>query len=198
MHITHGRNIAITHELFKRMRLSPSLYDTIRAYGYTLIMDEVVEIIEPINLSRQDTEMLFKQGLIVADDGGKVKWTDKEYRGRFEFIKRMAESKTIIWFNNQLFLWLFPFEILETFADIFVLTFLFEGSHLCNLFRLHNVDYRMYHMDDNNLVEGKANLSAHKAKIRELLDIYDGTINAIGNGESALSATWYSKPQNTR
>lgn len=64
-----GENIAMTHELLSRQELSPHLLKTIEAYGYTLILDEVIEVIQPVaSLTKDDARILFDQGWISVDD----------------------------------------------------------------------------------------------------------------------------------
>lgn len=104
-----GKNIAITHELFKAVELSASILEVIRTYGYTLILDEMLEVVLTVPESKQDIAMLFNEGIIEVDKATKiVKWNDAGYGGRFEELRRTIKTKTVIYYNDTLFLWLFP------------------------------------------------------------------------------------------
>lgn len=94
MLIRDGRNMAITHELFSRIELSPSLYEQISAYGYTLMLDEVLDVIIPLDITKTDINMLIDTKKISVDEYGNVKWLDADYKGKFEHLKHRADSKT--------------------------------------------------------------------------------------------------------
>ncbi len=191
IYIADGENIAMSHELFSRTKLSAKLSDNIHMHGYTLFLDEEMDVVEPVDISPSDTKMLFDQGLITVDEHGAVHWKAKDYSGKFTFIRRMAESKTLIYFEHTLMMWIFPVEILKAFEEIYILTFLFEGSNLKSFLDLNEIPYKMYHVQGEQLMDGKQDLSATKEQIRELLHVYEGPLNEIGNGRTALSKSWY-------
>lgn len=168
MLLKDGRNIAISHELFSRMQIPPSIQTTLSDYSYTLILDEVLEVVMPVPLSKQDTSMLFDTGKIFVDEMGRVTWLDREYKGEFIHLKRRAESHTLQWYDDRLFLWIFPAEILRAFSSIFVLTFLFNGSHMRSYLDMHGLSYEICHIQNGELVEGEQDLSAAKASIQKL------------------------------
>lgn len=87
--------------------------------------------------------MLFEQGFISADKKtGLVTWNKSDEETiRFKDIKSMAESQTLIWYSDTLFLWLFPIELLKAFDEVHILTFMFCGSHLKYYLDMHGVKY---------------------------------------------------------
>lgn len=163
-----GRNIAISHELFSRMQIPPSIQKTITDYSYTLILDEVVEVLMPVPVSPQDTKMIFDTGKVDVDQFGNVVWLDRDYKGEFAHLKRRAESHTLQWYNSSLFLWIFPVEILKAFSNVYVLTFLFSGSHMRSFLDVHGLPYTICHIQDGELAEGEQDLSPAKERIRQL------------------------------
>lgn len=74
-----GENMAISHELFMRQEWSDAAKACISEYGYTLILDEVLEVVKAVQLSKADHRMLVETEKIVVGDDGRVTWTDKEY-----------------------------------------------------------------------------------------------------------------------
>lgn len=168
MLLKNGRNIAFSHELFSRMQMPPSIQTILRDYGYTLILDEVLEVLMPVPVSPQDTRMIFDTGKITVDETGQVTWLDRQYKGEFSHLKRRAESHTLQWYDNSLFLWIFPVEILKAFSNVFVLTFLFSGSHMKSFLDVHGLPYEFCHIQDGRLVNGEQNLAPDKERIRQL------------------------------
>lgn len=163
-----GRNIAISHELFSRMKMPPSIQKNISDYGYTLILDEVLEVVMPVSLSKQDISMLFDTEKIFVDETGRVTWLDRDYTGEFIHLKHKAESHTLQWYGNSLFLWIFPVEILRAFSSVFVLTFLFNGSHMRSYLDMNALPYEICHIANADLVSGQQDLSGVKERIRTL------------------------------
>ena len=69
--ISHGRNIVTTHAMFKRF--NPKIIEAIRLAGYELILDEVSEVIEPLDkINDYDIEDLITNYLVVGDKAGLV------------------------------------------------------------------------------------------------------------------------------
>ena len=193
-----GENIAMSHDLFSRLNVTPSLYKTIASYGYHLIMDEVLEMIEPLEIHKDDIQILFSEKLIEVDENNRVIWTGKEYKGKkFDDIRMRSEGKNIIYYNKSLFIWLFPIEILEAFSSITILTFLFEGSMTKSYLDIYGAQYNYFYVNNGMLIPGKQDLNTVKKRLCDMIDIYDGPYNRIGEGRTALSSTWYKKKGNS-
>ncbi|NLW29743.1 MAG: hypothetical protein GXY98_07630, partial [Erysipelothrix sp.] len=111
-------------------------------------------------------------------------------------IKKQIQSKAIVNFNNT-FLWLFPIELIQAFNEIDVLTFMFGSSHLKGYLDMYHMNYSIYHINNGLLVKGQQNLSVELLKIIDLVDIYDGKLNDIGNKLTALSCSWWKKQNKT-
>lgn len=168
MLLKDGRNIAISHQLFSRMQMPPSLQQTIADYSYTLILDEVLEVLMPIPVSKQDTKMIFDTGKIAVDEEGQVTWLDRDYKGEFVHLKRRADSHTLQWYKESVFLWSFPIKILKAFSNVFVLTFLFSGSHMKSFLDVHSLPYKICHIHNGELADGEQDLAHAKESIRQL------------------------------
>ena len=88
--VKDGKNVAATHVLFRLMSLE--VIEEIKLNGYTLIMDEVVEIIEPVPLKRTGVMNLFNMGVLEltecqrkgcpGQDGANCRVQDLSYQGR--------------------------------------------------------------------------------------------------------------------
>ena len=185
-----GYNIAITHELFKRLEFSEKEKKIIHELRYRLILDEVPEAIELIPVSNHDRRELFERYVKVGDDGFLI-WEVDEYKGNHEEIKRQIKSKAVIDFNNSCFLWLFPIDLLLSFKQVDVLTFLFEGSHMKRYLEIYQLPYSTYHIKEGKMTPGKQDLSDELGQVRSLIHIYEGDLNDIGAKANDLSSTWW-------
>jgi len=188
-----GRNVALTHSLFSTQKLTPGFYSLIQAHSYTLILDEVLDVVSPVEIADADMLMLFDTEKIVVNDDGFVQWKDSDYKGEFTHLKRQAENRSLIWYNQKIFLWLFPIEMLRAFEEAYILTFLFHGSHMKYYLDIHQLEYTIHHVEAGCLKSGKQDVGLITQRLTPLIEIYDGNLNGIGNDGTVLSASWYKK-----
>lgn len=188
-----GENMAISHELFTRLEWTQTVQERIREYGYTLILDEVLEVIKPVALSKADYQMLLETQKIGIAEDGQVLWLDPEYQGEFAHLKRMARSRTLVQTEDQALLWVMPVKALRSFSEMYVLTFMFKGSHMKHFLDMHDLDYQMAYVENDELHDGVQNLTKKKCEIRALLDVYEGPLNKLGDSKNAFSKSWWRK-----
>ncbi len=137
--------------------------------------------------------MLFETKKMKADELGKIRWLDDDYSGKFSYLKTQAKNKTLLWYNNTLLLWVFPADIITSFREVYIMTFMFQGSHLKHFFELNSIAYDLYHIakDECKICSGIQDLREEKKKIASMLNVYQGCLNDIGDKETALSKSWY-------
>lgn len=189
--LKEGENIAISHKLFTNLKITDSVRKLIYEYAYILIIDETIEVIEDLKKSESDIKMLIRDRHIEVLDTGYVRWIDKDYSGEFDSLRNRAESDTLILIENKMLAWLMSEETLKAFNQIYILTFNFSGSHMKNYLEVFGIPYSIYHIENTNLVEGEQDISEIKIKLRNLISIYEGPMNNIGETDKALSVSWY-------
>lgn len=189
--LTKGYNIASTHVLFSYA--DDEVKELIRLNGYILILDEVMEVIEPIKINKIDLKMLFNENLlIVNDDKDKtLSWNkDKhDYSGKFKDLKIMAEHNRVIYYKENVLMWRFPVDVFDAFNEIWVLTYLFEGQIQKAYYDLYNKKYNYYSIENNIIVDYKST----KLKDNSLINIYHGKLNEIGDNKGIMSYNWYDR-----
>lgn len=187
-------DIASTHELFKH--LDEESRENIKEGQYTLILDEVLNVIEPYdNIRNDDMKLLKESGCVTVDDDGFVIWNKEkmDYDTKYNEIKILADNRSLIYINQKLLLWRYPPEIFTLFDKIYILTYLFEASILKNYFDLYQIEYEQksiskqdgeYHVTDFFVPD----TSIYTAKF----NIYDGKLNEnIYQKINGLSVTWF-------
>ena len=91
-------------------------------------------------------------------------------------------------------MWIFPANIIPAFSDVYILTFMFEGSHIKHFFDINNLTYNFFFIgNEGNLYSGRQNLSEEKHRLSKLINLYNGNLNLLGEKDSALCSTWYDK-----
>jgi len=197
--LTSGENIVSTHNLFSRIDA-----DTIRLIqmgGYTLILDEVMDVVRQEHIDKHDIEMLISQDLISVDDNGTVCATEnsKGYSGRFDDIILDARMNRLIYVDNTLMLWQFPVDIFNAFDEVYNLTYMFDGQIQKYYYDFNNVQYRYHSVE---LTDGRYKLTGYdpvngdiefRRIVKEYLRIYNGPLNLIGKGKYDLSVSYHNK-----
>ncbi len=120
-----GHNVAATHSLFYLM--DAEAMELVRQQHYSLIVDESIQVIERLNISQKDFELILSQ-LAVEHEDGRIEWTDDAYTGRFYDYKEMSDTGSLFRLNNSLLNILNP-DLLRSFEEVFMLTYLFDGQY---------------------------------------------------------------------
>ena len=97
--LKEGENIAISHKLFTDLKITDQVRKLIYDYGYILIIDETIEVIEDLKKTESDINMLIRDNHIKILDDGHVKWIDKEYSGEFDALRNRACSAFLLFIN---------------------------------------------------------------------------------------------------
>lgn len=195
--ISKERNIVATHSLFKGV--SDEVMELLRLGEYTLVLDEVMDVVGQLKLEKDDIPSLMELNLINIDDDGLITWnTDKDdYQGKYNDIKLMCKNKSLFMVNNCILMWTFPVEVFKAFKKVYVLTYLFDGQIQKYYYDLFNVDYE-YKSAHLNVESGKHELCEYRYRddltdVKGNITIVDDKINNIGDGQYSLSKTWFEK-----
>lgn len=192
-----GVNICSTHSLFKN--ISKDIIEEIQKQEYILILDEVFDVVENLNVSKHDINMLINEGIISVDEKSKVHWEKNEYIGKFISLKNPIENGDVYLYSNTMILWTFPASIFKAFKKVYVLTYMFDAQIQRYYYDLNNIKYEYQSVELKGIEEEKRiyELIDYKeiygAEYKELINIYEGKLNDIGEDEYALSKSWYDK-----
>lgn len=191
--LLRGRhNIASTHALF--YKYNSETLDLIRSGHYTLILDEVIDVLEFIEMSPYDVDLLFKAKLVAVEpDTKRVVWMASDYKGKFDAVRLRIESGCVTYENNRLMVWKLPLEVFGAFDEVFILTYMFAAQYQAYYYEMHGVkvDYvSVQHVDglDYEFVPWG---TQSKIALPTIHLCANEKMNAIGNSEFALSASWY-------
>lgn len=192
--ISKGRNIVSTHALFKYF--DQDICESLRAQGYTLIMDEVFEVVEPYSISDSDLATLLEK-YVRINDRNLLEWTDEDYTGeKFALEKKLCAQEALGIFNNQALLWLFPATVFESFRNVYILTYLFDSQVQRYYYDMYNIEYEYIYVKGDNIKNYQFTLDKSERSAvpdyKDYIHIVDNEkLNAIGDGDTALSKSWY-------
>lgn len=190
----HKENIVSTHALFSMF--DESVIELAYTNNYTLIMDEVTNVIEPYAISQQDAETILEKYVNVDPESGRLIWHDQSYRGKFEQYKRLCELGCLAYYGNKVLIWLFPISTFKAFREIYILTYLFDAQPQKYYYDYYGVQFnRMYVEGESQEAYRITNKPTKQKSIYNyagLINILDNTkMNDIGEFNGSLSKNWY-------
>ncbi|CAM4393629.1 hypothetical protein BAMA_13045 [Bacillus manliponensis] len=143
--ISEGKNIVSTHSLFKN--IDRETIDLLDMENYTLILDEVMNVIEQVDISKDDLKVLTGKEVIQIDTNGVVHWNQSDYReGYFKNLRNSANSGNLMMYKDKgkepsALYRTFPVETFNCFEEVFILTYMFDGQIQRAYFDLFNQNY---------------------------------------------------------
>lgn len=203
--IERGKNVALTHSL---LSLAPrSVCEEISAQGYTVFIDEAVDMYEPFVIKRDDLQIVLDSGWLTrkySENGAYLYYEEnpnKQYEGeKYRDLFTYVHSKRIvvgdrddIW-GDQLY-WVYNDALFKGNANIYVLTYLFEGSTMSAFFKMNDIPYETIGVrkspDGKYYFCDTPTMPSYAKYIKDKVHILDNAkMNRIGNRENAFSATW--------
>lgn len=197
--IKKGANIASTHQLFLRIKQTPELLDLIKSQGYTLVIDEALDVVRDLSKANDDINGQLQLNTFSVDEqSGLLTWQNNEYKGRdFKDVQQAIQTSDV-YYNGDTLISLFKPDIFGAFLDVYVLTYLFDGSRMRMYFDFSGIAYTTCHIISGELSTGEPDNLQEKKRIKELINLYDGPYYDIGitkYARTCLSQSWYNKPQ---
>lgn len=199
--LKEGINIATTHSLFKL--IDEETQNILQVKNYTLILDEVMDVIQQIPISKADQYLLFEDTKIFELDGnnriilgeGCKKYLEQG-SGKFSELIHMAKLGRLFKFENVIILWEFPVEVFKCFKEVYILTYLFDGQMQKYFFDFYNVDYEKFTVirekEHYKLIDYDSEINKDRlTRLKDKIHIYEGKLNNLGSPNNSLSFNWY-------
>lgn len=207
--LADGEDIATTHALF--LKATQETVQLISEGGYTLVLDEELGILQRYNdvvsnldnktVNAADVQWLKQENYITITDCC-VEWTGATVDGfHYSEVERLARSGCLRCVNDCL-LWEFPVDVFTAFKEAYILTYQFDGSLLSRYMDIYGLPYEKLSVKQD--AEKHYHLCAYRDDIEqrkelsELVNIYDGELNEIGNRNNSLSVNWYESADKAR
>lgn len=202
--VRQGKDIVSTHALFSN--IDESTLTFIKSHNYTLILDEVANVIEQAQISKDDINLLLghdgNEPYVTVDENGFVTWKKEKYDGTFKRVERLAKTNNLMIFNNTAMFWTFPVSVFQAFKGVFILTYMFWGQSQRYYFKMFDVP--MYfnsvklnrETDRYELIPYVKPTQENVKVLKQNINIYyplkynEKDMNAVGDKRGALSKAW--------
>lgn len=191
--VMDGRNIASTHVLFSK--LTPEIVDLLIYKQYILVIDEAISCVGLLdkNLVPTDTRDLLKSGMVIVnpDKRNQLSWNEVEYPehdGRYSFVRNLCNLGVVYCYADTFLMFEYPPKLLTELKEVWVLTYLFQGSDMRCWLDLNNIPYQV--VDNNSL--GLLSEDKLKEIIRTNLEIVvNRNLTNSRQRKGTLSKSWY-------
>lgn len=198
--IEEGRNISTTHQAFRGY--TPEMLEMIRGKGYNLVVDENVDVLEQFNIHPDDVQLAVDAGY-VEENNGVYTVTNTEYNGvalrdllstlRTRELIRIDDDK-----SNSFFYWALPPDLITSFKEVYVLTYLFPGQSIHHFLEIYQIPYEYIGIQKDDGVFRFGPLPGYTPEyvhhLRDMLHILDNSkLNAIGDDYYAMSKSWFER-----
>lgn len=216
--LAEGRNIAATHSLFSRIK--GKAVKAIQQSGYSLIIDEMIEVVRPIPIKAEDIDALVNAGALVTEQDGPTmrvllgpnSGLDRLMVGTYGTVaevRSLAATGNLIQVGESMLLWILSDKALRPFKEVFNLTFMFDGSLSQAFYQAKGFGCERaaveqagdscqachsYHLVDYN----PEHELAQRERIRSLINIVEGSLNEVGDKKHSLSYGWWHKRRKSR
>lgn len=183
--IEDSENIVTTHALFRN--LTQDILQLIKERNYIIVIDEILNVYEEFtdeqHGSHDNIPELLNQGFMYLDEDGFTLCWDKDKMDAstllYSRIQTLCESRSLLLIDKKVIILEFPIDILQSFKEVHVCTYLFKDSYMAGYLRFHEISYKVEHF-------GKSGKD-----FKDLIEIIsDPKLNAIGDKETALSKSW--------
>ena len=195
--IQDNRNIATTHALFGQLILTEDEIQAIRNKGYTLFIDEVFETVKPFDkIKLKDLKLLINNDYITVTEERRVLPTEKIRElddSSFSEALPYIKAGTVFMYKDKLMFWTFPPSTLRLSEEIYILTYIFEASHLKRTLEMNDMSYDTAYIVNGELSSIQPDYSELKQQYKKLIHVYSGKMNSIGEEKTALSSTKWKK-----
>lgn len=202
--LANKKNIVTTHALFENF--DAETLQLISDGHYTLIIDEVPNIVEKLDVTPWDAKRIVDS--TDQDSNGMLIWKQEEqnYRGLFLKYKFMADAGWLWYYGPTSVISMFPPELFTSFDDVFLMTYLFDAQFQRCYFDLFDIPYEKWY------VAGSSPETYHITPVpqpqrtitdlRNLIHIcYEKKLNqpyATSDQRSMLARGWYERHMNTQ
>lgn len=201
--IAEGRNISTTHQAFKGY--TQDTLDQIRERGYKLIIDENVEILETFEYHPTDLQIAIDAGYISENNGvytlAKEGYDGTALREMMYLLKSRELIKVSDRDKDPLFFWALPPNLLTSFKDVFILTYLFSGQSIKYFMDIYDIKYEFVGIErteDGGYAFGDypGYIPEYVHDLHNKLHILDNPkMNSVGDGYYSLSKSWFSRDE---
>lgn len=184
--LKNKENVVSTHQLF--MNLTPTMLED--AADYVLVIDETIQVYDVYSeYTATELEALFRLGWIMIDDDNITLRFQRANFGlnggdpsgtKYENLATMCDLGQLLYVDQKLIVWELSIDTLKAFKEVWIATYMFEGSQMSAYLKSYGVNYELIQFGNK------------PSQIKHLINISDNKhINEVGLKTTALSSSQF-------
>lgn len=190
-----GYNISTTHVSFKAF--DREAIQMLIDGKYTLVIDEALDCISQFSTDKDSIDILLDSGRIrIHEEDGRLEWVGKEVEKNCPHwdIMKLCHTESLYKYKEDLIMWEYPPLLLKSLEDVYVITYLFEGSIMCSWMKKNGIEYKKL---PHNIL-GLRSEEEIKQTIRDNIEILNSTSlnrlrEKVKGNEHQFSSGWYKR-----
>ncbi len=139
------KNVSATHKLF--LSLDTGDVEILKQNRNILVIDEAIDAYEVYKgITKQALDNHIKSGILLVDeDTRKITYNHKDYpittdKWELSELVQYCDNGCVYYVQDSLVLWEFPTDLLRAFDDVYVLTYIFEGSFMYYWCKINGIE----------------------------------------------------------
>lgn len=200
--VRRGENIATTHQAFRSY--PQELLDLVKEQDYTLIIDENVDVLETMEEDPADIQMAIDAGYIAEIHENVYRLARDTYNGKtHKDLFRIVRTRDLIRMTSDqkesFFYWQLPPELITSFGEVFILTYMFNGQSLHHFLEMHSIPYEFIgvKVDECGVYrfsESTEYVPEYVFTLKDKIHVVDDKkLNEIGDQSYSLSLNWFNR-----
>lgn len=193
--ILQNKNVASTHALFST--LTPELVDLLVEKQYTLVIDEAISCVGLLdkNLVHSDVRDLLKSGMVLTDPSkrNQLRWNESDYPehdGRYSFVRNLCNLGVVYCYADTFLMFEYPPKLLRELNNVWVLTYLFNGSDMRCWLDLNEIPYSIM---DNTVLGLMSEQEVKRIAKENLILVSNRNLESRQQRAGTLSKSWFTK-----
>jgi hypothetical protein len=187
--VRSGNNISSTHALFGIF--DEEVVDLLVDNNYTLVIDEAVDCIgEYGEVNEHDIRDMLNAGMVSVGSNNKLSWNEEKYpehNGKYGEVREYCRLESLYLFRDKVLIWEYPPKLLQSLGQVFIVSYLFEGSVMSCWMKANGIDYSKV---DNTSI-GLSSEVELKQVVRDNLQILRSTKLDKEYTERSFGVNWF-------
>lgn len=194
-----GENVVTTHKLFTMF--DDRVFEAVRERGYIMIIDEEPVVIENCSFGRADFASLEQGGYIRRHKDGTFDVLRDKFDGQLNTLLQKCRTHRTMCCSDKDApgqMWTLRPDVFEAFKEIYIMTYLYQGSTLQYYMRVHDIPYGYIYIGRDTEQEAcfvpacaDRYLPEYVGRLHKLIHICeDEELNQLGDDQFAYSAKW--------
>lgn len=188
--ISNRENISSTHALFSMF--DNEVVEMLVEGDYTLVIDEAVDCVGMYDgVNESDIQAMLASEMITLGENNQLTWNEVKYpnhTGKYSEVREYCNLGSLFLHKQKILIWEYPPKLLRLLGNVYVVSYLFEGSVMSCWLKMNHLDYQYV----DNTEFGLRSEEEVKEIARNALQLLRSSkLETLKQKETTFSSSWY-------